>query len=93
MKRNLYIVAYDIADPKRLRKLHRIVKQYATGGQKSAFECFLTSTERTELVKRGCLVINKKEDRFALLPVELRGQSILKGIALPAADPDFYYVG
>ena len=93
MKRNLYIVAYDIADPKRLRKLHRIVKQYATGGQKSAFECFLTSTERAELVKRGCLVINKKEDRFALLPVELRGQSILKGIALPAADPDFYYVG
>ena len=93
MKRNLYIVAYDIADPKRLRKVHQVVKQYATGGQKSAFECFLSNGERVELIKQGCSLIDPKVDRFALIPVNQQGETIVTGIALPAVDPDFYYVG
>ncbi len=92
-KRYLYIVAYDIANKKRLRKVHKIVKKYATGGQKSAFECFLTPDERGKLIKSCRAVINDSEDRLALLPIEMRAQPILKGIALPAADPDYYYVG
>lgn len=93
MKRNLYIVAYDIADPKRLRKVHQVVKQYATGGQKSAFECFLSNSERVELIKQGCSLIDPNVDRFALIPVNQQGETIVTGIALPAVDPDFYYVG
>ena len=37
-RRALYIVAYDVAKPSRLRKVHRTVKRFATGGQKSVFE-------------------------------------------------------
>ena len=40
-KRALYIATYDVADPTRLRKVHHVVKRFATGGQKSVFECFL----------------------------------------------------
>lgn len=93
MKRTLYIAAYDVSCPSRLRKVHKIVKGYATGGQKSVFECFLTSTERRELLRRVAAKVDTGEDRFALLRVEQRTRAILRGIAVPAADPTYYYVG
>ena len=92
-KRALYIAAYDVADPRRLRKVHKAVKCHATGGQKSVFECFLTPLERSGLVKRVHSLIDEQEDRFALLQIEERTQPILLGIAVPAVDPNFYYVG
>ncbi len=92
-KRALYIAAYDVADSKRLRKVHQVVKGYATGGQKSVFECFLTSAERHRLIAKGQSIVNEREDRFALIRVEERAEPFLYGIATPAIDPDFYYVG
>ena len=92
-KRALYIAAYDVSDPARLRKVHHVVKGYATGGQKSVFECFLTHKERTELLAAAGSLIDEAEDRLALVRVEERAQPMLLGIATPAADPDFYYVG
>ena len=92
-QRSLWIAAYDVARPARLRQVHRAVKAYATGGQKSVFECFLTPMERKALLVRGRALINEREDRFALLRVEERAQPVLLGIATPAVDPDFYYVG
>ena len=93
MSRSLHIAAYDVALPARLRKMHRIVKGYATGGQKSVFECFLTPGERKELLERSRNLMDVDEDRFALLRVEERTQPIIRGIAVPARDPLFYYVG
>ena len=37
--------------------------------------------------------IDEDEDRLALLRIEERTQPVLLGIATPAVDPDFYYVG
>lgn len=91
--RALYIAAYDVASPRRLRQLHRTVKGYATGGQKSVFECFLSSSERRALLVQARSVINEREDRFALLRVEERAKPVLLGIATAPADPTFYYVG
>ena len=92
-KRALFIAAYDVADPKRLRKVHQVVKDYATGGQKSVFECFLTQAERDSLLSGACALLDPDEDRFALIRVEERARPLLHGIAVPAADPEFYYVG
>ena len=92
-QRSLYIAVYDVCQPSRLRKVHHIIKAYATGGQKSAYECFLTPVERKQLFTSVCRVIHETEDRFALLRVEERAQSVLRGIATPPADPEFYYVG
>lgn len=91
--RALYIAAYDVASPSRRRQLHGTVKGYATGGQKSVFECFLSSSERRTLLAQARSVINEREDRFALLRVEERAQPVLLGIATAPADPSFYYVG
>ena len=48
--RALYIAAYDVTDPARLRQALHVLKGYASGGQKSVFECFLTSRERQALL-------------------------------------------
>lgn len=91
--RSLFIAAYDVASSSRRRQVHRTVKSYATGGQKSVFECFLTPMERKVLLVQARKLINEREDRFALLRVEERVAPMLLGIATPPADPDFYYVG
>lgn len=90
--RSLFIAAYDVSSPARLRQVHRTVKAYATGGQKSVFECYLAPMERKTLLAKARNLINEREDRFALLRVEERAAPVLLGIATPPADPNFYFV-
>ncbi len=92
-KRALFIAAYDVANPARRRQLHRVVRKYATGGQKSVFECFLTPSERQALLVRARRIIDEREDRFALLRVEKRTAPLLLGRATVSANPRFIYVG
>ena len=92
-RRVLYIVAYDVSEPSRLRKVHHVIKRFATGGQKSVFECFLTSRERDELLADARAILDEDVDRLALFRVEERARPMLLGIATPADDPDFFYVG
>lgn len=92
-KRVLYIAAYDVSEPSRLRKVHKAIKRYATGGQKSVFECFLTPGERRALLTEATSIMDEREDRLALLRIEERARPILHGIATPVVDPEFFYVG
>jgi CRISPR-associated protein Cas2 len=90
--RILYLAAYDVTDPDRLQAALHVLKGYACGGQKSVFECYLTERERGALVAEIRGVLNLASDRFLLLPLgEVKVRTL--GIALPPADPDFYYVG
>ena len=92
-KRHLYVAAYDVADPARLRRALALAKEFATGGQKSVFECFLSRTEHAELTDRMAGLLDSGEDRFTLLRTEPRARSEVLGIAVPPADPDWFYVG
>ncbi len=91
--RSLYLAAYDISSPRRLRHALHVAKNYATGGQKSVFECFLSPTERNQLANEMLAQIDISQDRFLLLPVDRRANVITLGIAVPPVDPVFYYVG
>jgi len=93
MKRPLYLAAYDVADNRRLHHALLAVKDFATGGQKSVFECFLSESERAQLMQRVRSVIDPDEDRFFLVRLSARRAVRTLGIATPPADPDFYYVG
>ena len=44
-----YLVTYDIADPKRLRRLHRFLAKRATAVQYSVFTAELTEASRRQL--------------------------------------------
>lgn len=92
-QRHLYIACYDIADPKRLRRGLRVLRNYSTGGQKSVFECYLNPTEKRSLVSEIAEVIHPGEDRFLLLRLDARRKVRVLGIAIPPADPAYFYVG
>ncbi len=92
-QRQLYLAAYDISSNSRLRKALKVLRAYASGGQKSVFECFLTPQEKQQLLERIEQVIDPEEDRFFLL--HLAGASyihILGKAVLPQND-SFFYVG
>mgnify|MGYP000911183543 CR=1 FL=1 len=91
--RNLYLAAYDVTDPDRLQAALRVLKGYACGGQKSVFECFLTTRERLALLAEIRGVLDVREDRFLLLPLPGHDGVRILGIAVRPSDPDFYYVG
>jgi len=47
-----YLIAYDIADKKRLGKVRKVAYAYALGGQKSMLEAPMNNKTLKELVKR-----------------------------------------
>jgi CRISPR-associated protein Cas2 len=91
--RQLYIAAYDIRKPRRLRAALKVVRAYASGGQKSVFECYLSQGEKRALLFEIKAVIDLEEDRFFLLKLDGRCQVITLGRAVPPQDGQFYYVG
>jgi len=91
--RKLYIAAYDIADPTRLRQGLHILRDYATGGQKSVFECFLTDAEKQQLIRRMENLIINGEDRFVLVRLSRRHSPRAAGIGRIPEDPRYYYLG
>jgi len=70
---NYYLVSYDIADPKRLREVHRTIKGFGRGLHYSVFRCDLTSKGVVELRASLDGIINHAEDRVMIVdlgPVE-----------------------
>lgn len=91
--RLLYLAAYDIRADDRLREALHVVKGYASGGQKSVFECFLTIKERQALLGEIRGVLDLEADRFMLLPLANAEGIRALGVAVAPSDPDYYYVG
>ncbi len=92
-KRQLYLAAYDISCNRRLRKALRVLRGYASGGQKSVFECFLTDAEKTQLLEQMAQIIDPEEDRFIVLRLTSVKHIRVLGKAVPPQDGSFYYVG
>lgn len=69
MARRRHVVAYDIADPGRLRIVHGIVKRFGYALQYSVFICDLDAVERTHLRWELGEVIAHNEDRVAIIDV------------------------
>ena len=64
---NLYIVAYDIAAPRRWRRVFRIMEGYGEWVQLSVFQCRLSRIRRIELKLALEEVINYAEDHVVIL--------------------------
>lgn len=92
-QRSLYLVAYDIANPKRLRQAMYAIKEYATGGQKSVFECYLSDGELTALRNTLRDVLHAKEDRLFIVRLDGRCRMDALGIGIAPSDPVFFYRG
>ena len=92
-QRQLYLAAYDISCNRRLRKALYVLRSYASGGQKSVFECFLTPAEKSRLLADMQQVIDPGEDRFMLLSLAGAKHIRILGKAVLPQDGSFFYVG
>jgi CRISPR-associated protein Cas2 len=64
---NLYIVAYDIADPRRWRRVFRLMNGYGEWLQLSVFQCRLSRRRRIELKFALGEIIDHAQDHVVIL--------------------------
>ena len=86
--RHTYLVCYDIADDRRLRKVFKVCKDFGTHLQYSVFECDLNPRELVQLQRELKGEIKQDEDQviFVLLgPSEGRGDRVISSLGLPYA--------
>lgn len=86
--RHRYIVAYDIADDRRLRRMYRTMRGFGDPVQLSVFRCDLSPREYVLFEIEVMNVVNLKQDRVVVAdlgPVEGRADDAVRhyGIADP----------
>jgi len=67
MNEHLYIVAYDIGDPKRWRRIFKLMHGYGEWLQLSVFQCRLSARRHAELVATLDEIIHHKNDHVIML--------------------------
>ena len=65
--RKRYLVAYDIRDDKRLRRVYKTMQAYGWAMQYSVFICDLDAMELIELRTELGAIINYGEDSIAII--------------------------
>jgi CRISPR-associated protein Cas2 len=65
----VWIVAYDIADPARLRRVYRTMRGFGDHLQYSVFRCTLTDRQLATLKDRLTQVIAPTEDQVMFVPL------------------------
>lgn len=92
MARRRYLMAYDIAEPKRLRQICTLMEDHGERLQYSVFLCDLSAAERAELEDAVTALMNLAEDsvvQIDLGPVYASApiRSIGRARRLPASGP------
>ena len=89
--RHSFIVTYDVSDPKRLRKTHKLLLGYGDHIQLSVFRCELNHRELVELRSKLSEIINASEDQVLLAnlgPVASRARDAVSSLGRPYLDPE-----
>ena len=90
--KKLYLCCYDIQDDKVRARVYLTIKKYVSGGQYSAYECYLTSRQKQHLDK-GLQAILEECDTLHFQPLQASMPTICLGRANQPADPVFLYLG
>jgi CRISPR-associated protein Cas2 len=89
--RSTYIVCYDIADDKRLRRVFKICKDFGQHLQFSVFESDLTPGEKLQFEEKLMTEIKREEDQVLFIrlgPAEQRGQREITAVGIPYINVD-----
>jgi CRISPR-associated protein Cas2 len=65
--RRLYLVTYDVCEPRRLRKIFKTMQGFGEHLQLSVFQCDLTAIDRIEMQAALEAVINRDEDKVLII--------------------------
>lgn len=69
MNEHIYIVAYDISDQKRWRRIFRLMKGYGEWLQLSVFQCRLSQRRHAELIATLDGIIHHERDHVVIMDV------------------------
>jgi CRISPR-associated protein Cas2 len=86
-----YLVCYDIADEKRLRKVFKAMRGYGDHLQFSVFECQLTPMDLARCRNELSEIINHDLDQVLFVnlgPAEGRGDRVITALGKPYAPID-----
>ena len=84
--RSTYIICYDIADDKRLRKVFKTMKAYGDHLQYSVFECQLSPSDLILCRQRLSEIINHAHDQVLFInlgPSDGRGERTIAALGQP----------
>jgi CRISPR-associated protein Cas2 len=65
--RRLYLVTYDVCEPRRLRKIFKTMQGFGEHLQLSVFQCDLTAIDRIEMQATLEGIINRDEDKVLII--------------------------
>lgn len=82
MDERMYIVVYDIRQPKRWRRVFKVMKGYGEWLQLSVFQCRLTRSRHAELVALLDGIIHHNDDHVVVLDIGLADKVEPKVISL-----------
>ena len=68
-RRTRWLICYDIADPRRLQRVHRVVCRYATPYQYSVFSMLASRKQVTEVLLEVAELIDEQEDDLRAYPL------------------------
>ncbi len=91
--RHLFLVGYDISQPRRRARALRCVQAHALGGQKSFYECKLSVAELHALMARLRQILDPGSDRVLFVRLDPRSLPITLGCAQPIPLSDYFLVG
>ncbi len=78
-----YLVAYDISNPKRLRKVARTCEDFGLRRQFSVFFCQLAAVDLIRLKSRLYDIINLDQDQVLFVPICNRCASQIEALGRP----------
>ena len=89
--RRCYLVCYDVREPKRLRRIHKLLRGYGEAWQFSVFFCVLKDIDRVRLQANLEEQMNQREDQVLILDLganekEVRQAATVMGQPLPEQD-------
>ena len=65
--RRLYLVTYDISEPRRLRRVFKTMQGFGEHLQLSVFQCDLTAIDRVEMQAALQEIIDRDEDKVLII--------------------------
>lgn len=88
----LYLIAYDVGDPRRGKRILRAIRAHAIDGQKSLYECRLAGANFTPMLDGFRDVLDAGKDRLLLMQLDPRAAIHTLGKATPPSDGTYFRV-
>jgi len=81
-----YLICYDICDPKRLRRVHRTIRDWGVPIQFSIFEAELNTLQLKQLIQQLTEIIESNEDKVMFYRLPPNHRPICLGVSVQTDD-------